>query len=452
MEYSHKLKFVTRETTMGHAIGHNKEMQSTGLLDQLEQRGIIEQVTNRKALDELLAKPGATIYVGFDPTADSLHVGHMLPALMLARFQRAGHRPIVLVGGATGMVGDPSFRASERQLMSVEDIRANCVAIGKQLARFVSFEGSNGALMVNNADWTAPISHLEWLRDVGKYFTVNYMLAKESVRSRLEDRDQGISYTEFSYMLLQANDFLYLFDHHSCTIQGGGSDQWGNITAGIELIRKARAGEAFGVTFPLLTTSSGEKFGKSAGNAVWLDPAKTSPYQFYQYWIRTEDAEVEKLLKLFTFLEVGEIATILTTHQQAPEQRVAQKRLAMEMTRLVHGEEKLAQAIASSEALFGGELSGLSDSDLADIFADVPSFTIEVDAIAKGLRLPDLLVRAGAAKSKGEATRLVAAGGVYLNNKRADDGTKMLSKSDLASESMFVVRVGKKSYYLGRVS
>jgi tyrosyl-tRNA synthetase len=437
---------------MGHAIGHNKEMQSTGLLDQLEQRGIIEQVTNRKALDELLAKPGASIYVGFDPTADSLHVGHMLPALMLARFQRAGHRPIVLVGGATGMVGDPSFRASERHLLSLDEIRANCTAIGKQLSQFVSFEGSNAALMVNNADWTAPVSHLEWLRDVGKYFTVNYMIAKESVRKRLEDRDQGISYTEFSYMLLQANDFLHLFEKQNCTIQGGGSDQWGNITAGIELIRKKRGGEAFGITFPLLTTSSGEKFGKSAGNAVWLDPAKTSPYQFYQYWIRTEDADVEKLLKLFTFLEVDEIATILATHLQAPEQRVAQKKLAAEMTRLVHGEEKLAQAIASSEALFGGELSGLSDSDLADIFADVPSFSIEASVIATGLRLPDLLVRAGAAKSKGEATRLIAAGGVYVNNRRADDAVKMLTVGDLTSETMFVIRVGKKSYYLGKLT
>jgi tyrosyl-tRNA synthetase len=402
-------------------------MQSIGLLDQLEQRGIIEQVTNRKALDELLAKPGASIYVGFDPTADSLHVGHMLPALMLARFQRAGHRPIVLVGGATGMVGDPSFRASERQLMSLDEIRANCAAIGNQLSQFVSFEGSNAALMVNNADWTAPVSHLEWLRDVGKYFTVNYMIAKESVRKRLEDRDQGISYTEFSYMLLQANDFLHLFENQACTIQGGGSDQWGNITAGIELIRKKRGGEAFGITFPLLTTSSGEKFGKSAGNAVWLDPARTSPYQFYQYWIRTEDADVEKLLKLFTFLAVEEIAAIVAEHLQAPEQRVAQKKLAAEMTRLVHGEEKLAQAIASSEALFGGELSGLSDSDLADIFADVPSFSIEASVIASGVRLPDLLVRAGAAKSKGEATRLIAAGGVYLNNKRTDDATKSLT-------------------------
>jgi tyrosyl-tRNA synthetase len=426
-------------------------MQSTGLLDQLERHGIIEQVTNRKALDETLAKPGASIYVGFDPTADSLHVGHMLPALVLARFQRAGHRPIILVGGATGMIGDPSGRGEERQLLSLEEIRQNAIAVGKQLAQFVSFEGPNAALMVNNADWTAPITHLEWLRDVGKHFTVNYMTAKESVRRRLEDREHGISYTEFSYMLLQANDFLYLFDHHGCTMQAGGSDQWGNITAGIELIRKARGGEAFGITFPLLTTSSGEKFGKSAGNAVWLDPARTSPYQFYQYWIRTDDRDVERLLKLFTFLELDEIGKMIAEHQAAPEHRIAQKKLAEEITRLVHGAESLAQAMAASEALFGGEISGLTDRDLQDIFADVPSFSIESNAIAQGLKLPDLLVRAGAAKSKGEAARLIAGGGVYLNNRRAGDAAATLSSGDLASETMFVVRVGKKSYYLGRV-
>ena len=447
-------------------------MQSKGLLEQLEQRGMIDQVTNRAALDELLAKPGASIYVGFDPTADSLHVGHMLPALMLARFQHAGHRPIVLVGGATGMIGDPSGRGAERQLLSLEAIRENAIAVGRQLARFVSFEGDNPAVMVNNADWTAPISHLEWLRDVGKHFTVNYMMAKESVRRRLEDREHGISYTEFSYMLLQAHDFLYLYDHHGCAIQAGGSDQWGNITAGIELIRKVRrghvgtvhagtghagtdqagAGEAFGITFPLLETSSGEKFGKSAGNAVWLDPARTSPYQFYQYWIRTDDRDVEKLLKLFTFLEVEEIDAIVAAHVQAPEQRGAQKRLAEEVTRLVHGDANLAQAMKSSEALFGGEISGLSDRDLADIFADVPSFTLAESDIERGLRLPELLVRAGAAKSKGEATRLISGGGVYLNNRRVDGAESTLQRDQLASETMFVVRVGKKSYYLGRIT
>ena len=255
------------------------------LLEELEQRGAIDDVTDRVALEELLSSPGQSIYIGFDPTADSLHAGSLVPALMLSRFQRAGHRPIVLVGGSTGMIGDPSGRGSERPLMTPEMVRANVEAIRNQLTRFVSFEGKNAAIVVNNYDWTGPVSYLDFLRDVGKHFTVNYMLAKESVRRRLEDREHGISYAEFSYMLLQAYDFYVLHQKHRCKIQGGGSDQWGNITAGIELIRKIVGQEAFGITFPLLTTASGEKFGKSAGNAVWLDPDKTSPYQFYQYWI-----------------------------------------------------------------------------------------------------------------------------------------------------------------------
>ena len=422
------------------------------LLDQLEQRGMIEQVTNRQALDELLAKPGQSIYVGFDPTADSLHVGHFLPVLMLARFQRAGHRPIVLVGGATGMIGDPSGRGTERQLLTVEDIKSNAAAVRDQLSRFVSFEGENAALMVDNHDWTSPVSYLEWLRTIGKHFTVNYMMAKESVRRRLEDRDQGISYTEFSYMLLQANDFLHLSDNHNCAIQAGGSDQWGNITAGTELIRKVRSREAFGITFPLLATSSGEKFGKSAGNAVWLDPKRTSPYQFYQFWIRTDDRDVERMLRLFTFLAMEEIEAVMSKHAEAPEQRSAQKRLAEEMTQLVHGTEQLRAAMNASEALFGGELSGLSDADLIDIFADVPSFTVAADHLEAGMKIADVLVAAGAAKSKGEAQRLVQGGGVYINNKRIDGPMTLVQRRDLASESMFVVRVGKKSYYLGRVA
>jgi tyrosyl-tRNA synthetase len=425
-------------------------MQSTGLLDQLERHGIIDQVTNRNALDELLAKPGASIYVGFDPTADSLHVGHMLPALMLARFQRAGHRPVVLVGGATGMIGDPSGRGEERQLLSLDEIRANAAAVGKQLSQFVSFEGPNAALMVNNADWTAPISHLEWLRDVGKYFTVNYMVAKESVRRRLEDRDHGISYTEFSYMLLQANDFLYLFDKEGCAIQAGGSDQWGNITAGIELIRKARGGEAFGITFPLLTTSSGEKFGKSAGNAVWLDPARTSPYQFYQYWIRTDDRDVERLLKLFTFLELEEIASIIAGHAAAPEQRIAQKKLAEEVTRLVHG-GRVEGAIHASEALFRGQAVGLTAQELEEAFGDVPSFTISRSEFeGNGMKPVDLLVRAGAVKSKSEAARLIAGGGAYFEGVplHATMTVRGFPPQTIAQ----VLRVGKKSYYLMRLT
>ena len=362
-------------------------MESNRLLDQLEQRGMIEQVTNRAALDELLAVPGQSIYVGFDPTADSLHVGHFLPVLMLARFQRAGHRPIVLVGGATGMIGDPSGRGTERQLLTVEDVARNAAAIRDQLSRFVSFEGEHAALMVDNGEWTQPVSYLDWLRTVGKHFTINYMMAKESVRRRLEDREHGISYTEFSYMLLQANDFLHLFEHHDCKIQAGGSDQWGNITAGTELIRKSIGKEAFGITFPLLATSSGEKFGKSAGNAVWLDTKRTSPYQFYQFWIRTDDRDVEKMLRLFTFLAMPEIDTLMAKHSTDPAQRAAQKKLAEEMTRLVHGEDSLKAALNASEALFGGELSGLSDADLVDIFTDVPSFTVTAESLAAGLKI-----------------------------------------------------------------
>ncbi len=412
---------------------------------------MIEQITNRPALDELLSKPNASIYIGFDPTSDSLHAGSLVPALMLARFQRAGHRPIILVGGATGMIGDPSGRSAERQLITVETVRANSEGIAQQLARFVTFEGPNAALMVNNVDWTAGISYLEWLRDVGKHFTVNYMLAKESVRRRLEDREHGISYTEFSYMLLQAYDFLHLFDTYNCRIQGGGSDQWGNITAGAELIRKVKAEEAFGITFPLLSTASGEKFGKSAGNAIWLDANRTSPYQFYQYWINTDDRDVERFLNLFTFLEDDEIARLTAEHRVSPEKRIGQKKLAEQVTAIVHGEEALAQAARASEVLFGGEMTGLTDRDLKDIFADVPSFTISKEKLDQGWKITEAMVAASAAKSKGEAVRLIAGGGVYLNNRRVEAADALLRREDLASETMFVVRVGKKSYFLGKV-
>ncbi len=414
------------------------------LIDELEQRGAIDDITDRAGLEQLLNSGPQKIYIGFDPTADSLHVGSLLPALMLARFQRGGHRPIVLVGGSTGMVGDPSGRSSERQLQSIETVRSNAEAIKNQLARFFDFTGPNAAIAANNYDWTHQVSYLDFLRDIGKHFTVNHMLAKESVRARLEDREHGISYTEFSYMLLQAFDFLHLFQAENCRIQGGGSDQWGNITAGIELIRRKAGAQAFGITFPLLTTSSGEKFGKSAGNAVWLDVKKTSPYRFYQYWINTDDRDVERFLKLFTFLSLEEISSIM---QNPPEQRVAQKRLAAEVTRLVHGADALAQAQKASEVLFGGDVTGLSDRDLAEIFAEVPSFEL-----TPPMKMTDALVRAGAAKSKGEAARLIAGGGVYLNNKRIEAADAQIQSEDRASESMLILRVGKKSYYLGRVN
>jgi len=426
-------------------------MTPDNLLDELSARGMIEQITNEEGLRELLSKPGAVIYVGFDPTADSLHVGHLLPALTLARFQRAGHRPVMLIGGATGMIGDPSGRSSERQLLTMDTVRENSECMRRQLEQFVSFEGEPSALMANNADWTAGVSFLDWLRDVGKYFSVNYMIAKESVRRRLEDREHGISYTEFSYMLVQANDFLQLFDRHNCRIQGGGNDQWGNITAGTDLVRKARGAEVFGITFPLITTANGEKFGKSAGNAIWLDPNRTSPYQFYQFWIRTDDRDAASYLKLFTFLDLDEIAQLTAEHEQSPEKRLAQRRLAVEMTRLVHGEDGLTAAVSASEALFGKEIEGLSDRDLGDIFADVPSFELGRSELAAGLRLTDVLVRAKACKSKGEAARTIKGGGVYVNNRRVGDERATLTEADLASESMLVLRSGKKNFLLGKV-
>jgi tyrosyl-tRNA synthetase len=426
-------------------------MTSTSTLSELRARGMIEQVTNEEALEGLLNSGGATIYVGFDPTADSLHVGHMLPILLLARLQKRGHTPIVLVGGATGMIGDPSGRSAERQLLTPEMIAANVDAIRPQLSRFVSFEGSNAAIVVDNGDWTRPIGYLEWLRTVGKHFTVNYMAAKESVRRRLEDREQGISYTEFSYMLIQANDFLHLFEHHGCTIQAGGSDQWGNITAGIDLVRKARGAEVYGMTLPLLTTSGGEKFGKSAGNAVWLDPQRTSPYQFYQFWMQTDDHDVERYLKIFSFESLETIAEAMVAHTLHPERRTPQKLLAAQMTAMVHGQDAFGDALRASEALFSKELSGLSDNELGAVFSDVPSITLERGALAAGPRLSQILVQAGACASRGEANRLIQGGGVYLNNRRVD-GDRPLSEADLASKSMMVLRTGKKSYWLVRFS
>jgi len=424
-------------------------MSPSSTLSELRARGIIEQLAGEEALDSALESGGATIYVGFDPTADSLHVGHMLPILLLARLQRRGHTPIVLVGGATGMIGDPSGRSSERPLLTPEMIAANVEAIRPQLSKFVSFEGRNAAIVVDNGDWTRPVGYLEWLRTVGKHFTVNYMSAKESVRRRLEDREQGISYTEFSYMLIQANDFLHLFDHYGCTVQAGGSDQWGNITAGIDLVRKARGAEVYGMTLPLLTTAGGEKFGKSAGNAIWLDPRRTTPYQFYQFWMQTDDRDVERYLKLFTFESLPDIAGACAAHSERPERRAAQKLLATRLTEMVHGPDGLDDAVRATEALFSRELSGLSDEELAAVFSDVPSVTLERSALAAGPRLAHILAQAGACASRGEANRLIQGGGVYLNNRRID-ADRPLSEADLASNSMLVLRTGKKSYYLVR--
>ena len=419
-------------------------------IELLRRRGLLEQISDEAGLAALFAREQVSFYVGFDPTARSLHVGNFVPIMMMAHLQRAGHRPIAVVGGATGMIGDPSGRSSERNLLDDSAVLANLATIRTQLASFLRFEGSNAAKVVNNADWTGPISYLHWLRDVGKYFSVNAMIAKESVRRRLEERDQGISYTEFSYMLLQAYDFFVLNRDEGVQLQMGGNDQWGNITAGIELIHKKGGGQAYAITSPLLLTAAGEKFGKSAGNAVWLDSALTSPFAFYQYWVRTDDRDAGKFLRMFTFLELDEIEAIEEAHASNLAGRGAQKRLAQEVTRIVHGEAALLRAELATEILFGREIQGLSDAELADIFGDVPSTQLERSRLEAGIDLISLLVEMGASASKGEARRALTAGSIYLNNVKVTDAALMVTAAQLASESTLVVRTGKKNYFLAR--
>jgi tyrosyl-tRNA synthetase len=390
-----------------------------------------------------------TVYAGFDPTADSLHLGHLVPIMTLAHLQRAGHRILALVGGATGMIGDPSGKSEERNLLTPEQVAHNVEGQGKQLARFLDFDGENPAKIVNNADWIGGMSFLEWLRDVGKHFTVNYMLAKDSVKSRIGS-EAGISFTEFSYMTMQAYDFLHLYDTEGCTLQCGGNDQWGNITAGIDLVRKLRAAQVFGVTCPLVTTSSGEKFGKTAGNAVWLDAGRTSPYLFYQYWINVDDRDVVRYLNYFTFLGADRIAALEEQSRTNPGAREAQKALAWEVTKLVHGEDLAGRAKRASEVMFGGEVTGLSDEEVMEAFAEVPSVTMEVGRLEAGIPLVDLLAASALVTSKGEARRLVKAGGASVNNRRETNIGRILKRDDLASEHVMVLRSGKKNYRLVR--
>ncbi len=425
-------------------------MSSRTAFEELSQRGFISQVTHPDELPKLLAQPPQVFYIGFDPTATSLHVGSMLPVMVMAHLQRFGHKPIVLVGGATGMIGDPSGKSEERQLLGVEKLKENLEGLKSQLSRFFSFEGSNAAIMVDNYDWTSKFSYIEWLREIGKHITVNYMLQKKSVQLRLEYREQGISYTEFSYMLLQANDFLHLFETYGCKIQCGGDDQWGNITAGMDLIHKKIGGEAYCFTWPLMVTASGEKFGKSAGNAVWLDGNMTSPYHFYQYWIQTTDDDVEKYLKFFTFLPLEEIAQIMQEHVASPEKRYAQVRLATEVTRTVHGEAGLQKAQLATDVFFGKPIQGLSDSDLIAVFSNVPSKTFSRNVLTDGISIIDCAVEAGVYPSKGEARRSISGGGLYVNNNRVEDEKMKLMTTNLVGESSIVLRKGKKEYTLLR--
>ncbi len=423
---------------------------TTDILADLRWRELLHQSTDEAELAKLLAAPQSA-YVGFDPTAESLHVGHMMGLMTLRRFQNAGHRAIALVGGATGMVGDPSGKSQERNLLSVDDLNANVAAIKEQMGRFLDFEGDSGAQLVNNYDWMSRFSYLDFLRDIGKHFPVNVMMTKDSVKRRLEGSDAGISYTEFSYMLLQAYDFAHLFEHHDCRLQLGGSDQWGNITAGIDLVRRMHGQHLHGATWPLLTKSDGEKMGKTASGAVWLSARKTSPYQFYQYWVNVADADAGKCLRSLTELPHEEIEALDQSRVEAPQQRQSQKRLAQWITQLVHGEPGLRAAEQATQVFFGQPIENLSDAELTEIFSDVPSQTLAKNRLGgEGLSLLDAFVEAGLVKSKGEARRRVKEGGAYVNNHKRTDFEQRLTAADLASETVMVLRSGKKKYALLR--
>ncbi|MGD6894965.1 tyrosine--tRNA ligase [Bacillus infantis] len=415
------------------------------LLEDLKWRGIVYQQTDEEGTEELLKKEKISLYCGIDPTADSMHIGHLLPFLTLRRFQNEGHRPIVLVGGATGLIGDPSGKSEERKLQTLEAIQHNVSSIQKQLKKIFSFEGENGALMVNNYDWAGPMDIVTFLRDYGKHVGVNYMLAKDTIASRL---DTGISFTEFTYTILQAMDFLHLYEKHNCKMQIGGSDQWGNITTGLELIRKMmpEGAKGYGVTIPLVTKADGTKFGKTESGAIWLDPEKTSPYEFYQFWINTADADVIKYLKYFTFLPKEEIEALENSLAEEAHLRKAQKALAEEMTMLIHGEAALEQAIKISAALFSGDVKNLTALEITQGFKDVPSYepTGEENGIV------DLLTAAKISPSKRQAREDVSNGAVYVNGERITATDYELTEKDRIEGQFTIIRRGKKKYFLIR--
>ncbi len=419
---------------------------SNHIFEDLQWRGLVYDYTEE--VPPLLARDKITLYNGFDPTADSLHVGHLIPMLALARFQRFGHTPIALAGGGTGMIGDPSGRSAERNLLGREELAHNLDRIKGQLARFLDFEvKSNPARLVNNGDWLSRLNLIDFLRDIGKQFSVNVMLNKDSVKSRL---DGGISYTEFSYMLLQSYDFLHLYREFDCVLQTGGSDQWGNITAGADLIRR-EGGRAHALVYPLITQADGSKFGKTAAGSVWLAPERTSPYRFYQFWINTDDRDVVDYLKKFTWLSRAEIDELAAVHEARPHEREAHRRLAREVTGMLHGADALDRAEKASDVLFGGSLEGLSGDEIADIFAEVPSSEIPSTDLENGLNLIDLLVQAGVASGKGDARRSIEGGGVYLNNLRVEDGTGPIGSAAAIDGRFLILRKGKKRYHLVKI-
>ncbi len=418
------------------------------IYEELEWRGLIADCTDKEELLKRLGSGAVTLYAGFDPTADSLHVGSLVPLLALRRFQLLGHQPIAVAGGATGSIGDPSGKTAERQLLTKEVLDANIASVKEQLRRLLDFDAkSNPARLLDNATWTAPVSYLDFLRDIGKHFSVNMMVAKESVRARMEDREAGISYTEFSYMLLQAFDFYHLRKEYNCELQIGGSDQWGNITAGSDLCRKKLGAHVFGLTLPLITNADGSKFGKTVAGAVWLDPQKTSVYRFYQFWIRVDDRMVVQYLKYFTFLGREEIEALEKQHNENPGAREAHKALAKAMTDLIHGPAATTEAIRASEILFGGGLEGISEATFSDIAGEVPSKEIEKNQLeGAGLPLVELLVHSGLCPSKGQARKDVEGGGVYVNNIREISFQRVVANTDLLFGKYLLLRKGKRNY------
>jgi tyrosyl-tRNA synthetase len=418
------------------------------IMDELQWRGLLADCTDPQELAKRVNAGPITLYCGFDPTADSLHVGNLVPLLGLRRFQLLGHHPIALAGGATGSIGDPSGKTQERQLLTKEVLAHNIAKVKEQLRRVLDFDTpANPARLLDNATWTAPVSFLDFLRDIGKHFSVNQMVAKESVRSRMEDREAGISYTEFSYMLLQAFDFYVQCRDYNCELQIGGSDQWGNITAGIDLTRKKLGRTVFGLTMPLITNSDGSKFGKTVAGAVWLDTARTSVYKFYQYWIRTDDRDVIRYLKFFTFLSQEEIAALEKQHMQDPGARIAHKALAKAFTDLVHGSDATAEAMRASDILFGGDLAGISETTFNEIVGEVPTKEIgkaELDGTDKPL--VELLMHGGLCSSKGQARKDIEGGGVYVNNLREASFQRVVAAKDLLFGKHLLLRKGKRNY------
>lgn len=414
---------------------------SKELLEDLSWRGLLYQQTDEAGMAELLEKEKVSLYCGVDPTADSMHIGHIVPLLTLRRFQLHGHQPILLVGGATGTIGDPSGRSEERQLQTMEQVDHNVAAITNQMKRIFDFETENGAKMVNNKDWISNMSIIDFLRDYGKLVNINYLLAKDSISSRL---DTGLSFTEFAYTLIQGIDFNHLYDHHNCRVQIGGSDQWGNITTGLEMIRKTHQDEAkaFGITIPLVTKSDGTKFGKTASGAVWLDASKTSPYEFFQFWINTADADVIKYLKIFTFVSREEIEALETSVEEQPHLREAQKRLAKEMTTLIHGAEAYEQAVRISQALFSGNIKELSIAEMKDAFKDVPT----AEAAKEDKNIVDLLVDTAVSPSKRQAREDVTNGAISINGEKVTDVAYTVNATDRLDDTFMIVRRGKKNY------